>query len=65
MKTSNALTEREEAICILSTLKGNPEEASVLCGVMGISKEVVAQATLDIHRFADKATEAIIHEQNR
>ena len=64
-KTSNPMTKREKAICILATLRSNPEEAARLCNDLGISKEVAVQAVLDICGLAKEVRGVIIHEQNR
>ena len=60
-KTSNPMTDREKAICILSTLKSDSEEAARLCNDLGISKEVAVQAVLDIYGLAKEVRGVIIH----
>lgn len=61
----NEMTDREKAICILSTFKENSEATAVLCHVMNINKDVAVQATLDIRRFSKEATEVMIFESKK
>ena len=61
-KTINLMTNREKAICILSTLKSNPEKAANLCRDIGISKEIAVQAALDICGLAKEIRECFNHD---
>ena len=61
-KTSNPMTDREKAICILSTLRSNPEKAANLCRDLGIDKDTAVQAALDICGLAKEIRGCFNHD---